>query len=142
MEVVSQHVAGEARRSGAGAVAGVAAREVETHGGRGAEGGRGHVRGQEPAVRSNEVWDRNYAASVSRPARDLDAEHERCVLAFAIWIVKPRQSDLRSRIRRRLAGKRLACHCRGRPCHGEILAALANQPRETIRAIQACTDCS
>jgi hypothetical protein len=84
----------------------------------------------------------NWAAKVRKSERDQLIEHERCVMEYACWIMKPEQARLRSAVRRRLAGKLLKCHCQGRPCHAEVLAALANQPRETACAIRKmCVSC-
>lgn len=82
----------------------------------------------------------NYAAKIvkaRRTARGLRAEHERCVRDFAIWLGAPEQLEHRRMVRRRLRGRGLACHCGdGLPCHGEVLAALANDYSATKAAIQ------
>ena len=83
----------------------------------------------------------NRAASVSRTARNKSVEHERCVRAYAAWLYLDEQAGLRSRIRRRLVGKRLACHCPADlVCHAEVVAACANEPSAFLAAM--CASCS
>ena len=43
---------------------------------------------------------------------------------YKAWVLS--QPDLIARIKRELAGKVLGCWCAPRPCHGDILAAIAN----------------
>ena len=57
-------------------------------------------------------------------------------LNYAKWLAKPERAKLRRLIIRRLKGKRLACHCKpDLPCHAEVLAALANEPRAALAAL-------
>ena len=61
--------------------------------------------------------------------------HECCVMEYAEWLAAPAQKRLRLEVRRRLKGKTLACHYPdGLPCHGEVLAALANDSEAITRA--------
>lgn len=47
--------------------------------------------------------------------------------AFEEWITHPDRDRVLGRIKERLAGYNLICHCRiGYPCHGDILIRLAN----------------
>ena len=45
------------------------------------------------------------------------------------------EADVRAEVCVRLRGKHLACHCSPRPCHAEILAALANDTSATLAAL-------
>ena len=57
----------------------------------------------------------NFAARTAaglRGARRV-ADYEACVLAYAAWLGAPEQERLRHRVRSRLRGRLLACHCRG-----------------------------
>lgn len=82
----------------------------------------------------------NHTAKITKArstSRGLRAEHERCVLEFAAWLGAPEQLEQRRLVRRRLKGRDLACHCSGGlPCHGEVLAAMANDYTATKAAIQ------
>jgi len=69
--------------------------------------------------------------------RTLREAHECCVMAFAVWLAARGQYWLRMEVRHRLKGRVLACHCPdGLPCHGEVLAALANDGEATTRALR------
>ena len=51
------------------------------------------------------------------------------VRRYATWLAQPSQSDLRASIPGELRGKRLGCWCKNRasdPCHGDVLADIAN----------------
>ena len=54
--------------------------------------------------------------------------HEEAVRGYALWLSKPEQGSLRERMRSRLRGRRLICHCAklGLPCHAEVIAVVAN----------------
>ena len=68
-------------------------------------------------------------------------EHERAVRAYAVWIGQPAQRAFRARIRSRLKGRPLACHCseRGLSCHAEIIAVVANAwPPESVLQCAEC----
>ena len=65
---------------------------------------------------------------ISRAGRA--AAHEASVREYAAWLAGDgaKQVWLRMRMRSRLRGKLLVCHCarRGLPCHAEIIAVVAN----------------
>lgn len=46
------------------------------------------------------------------------------ILQYRRWLLG--QPELLERVRKELRGKRLACHCRPRGCHGDVLAEVAN----------------
>ena len=52
------------------------------------------------------------------------------VRRYALWLSEdaPEQRSLRERMRSRLRGRRLVCHCAGKglPCHAEVIAVVAN----------------
>ena len=52
------------------------------------------------------------------------------VRRYALWLSEdaPEQRSLRERMRSRLRGRRLVCHCAGKglPCHTEVIAVVAN----------------
>ena len=67
--------------------------------------------------------------SPARTAHAPPAAHERLGV--------PEQLEHRRMMRRRLKGRNLACHCGGGlPCHGEVLAAMANDYPAAKAAIQ------
>jgi hypothetical protein len=53
-----------------------------------------------------------------------DGDRQDVIRKYAEWI--QRQPDLVERAKRELRGKVLACHCAPLPCHGHILAKIAN----------------
>lgn len=55
---------------------------------------------------------------------DQIAEHKRAVEAFRKWVHT--QPHLMTHVAE-LRGKALVCHCRGLPCHGEVLKELADK---------------
>ena len=50
----------------------------------------------------------------------IQQEYKRAVRAYTMWIVQPEQTELRVRIRKTLAGHRLACHCNGIRADGRV----------------------
>ena len=76
------------------------------------------------------------ARSKGRRTREVNEGH---VCAYAAWLGRPEQADLRAEIKRRLKGHLLVCHCAPLPCHAEVIAALANEPLATMPAI--CGPC-
>ena len=76
----------------------------------------------------------NYAPNgkVDMSKSDLQAEHLRAVEAFRQWIKS--QPTLMTSVAE-LKGKVLVCHCKGLPCHGEILKELANKPKKRGRPV-------
>jgi hypothetical protein len=55
-------------------------------------------------------------------------EHgDACLRLYLEWLEHDREGQaVAERARRDLRGKRLACWCSPRPCHGDVLAGLAN----------------
>jgi hypothetical protein len=51
---------------------------------------------------------------------------QRAVDRYRRWLFEPEQAELRARIVPELHGKTLACWCAPGPCHGDLLAKLAN----------------
>jgi len=49
------------------------------------------------------------------------------IASFRRWLLS--QPELVERARRELRGKTLACHCRPKSCHADVLAEIANDPR-------------
>jgi len=47
------------------------------------------------------------------------------IASYERWLRS--QPDLVERVRRELRGKRLGCHCRPKACHGDVLAAVAEE---------------
>ena len=95
--------------------------------------------------RYGQTSDGNRTAKVSKSGTRMARlrAHERAVRLFAAWLAADAQRDYRASVVRRLRGRRLACHCSsgaadpsGLPCHAEVLAALANEPRATRRALR------
>ncbi len=58
-------------------------------------------------------------------ANDSDAERQRSISAFREWVMT--QPELMSSLGE-LQGKRLGCWCAPKPCHGDVLAELADAP--------------
>jgi hypothetical protein len=59
---------------------------------------------------------------------DRPTAQQACQAALAVWLAAPEQADLVAKIRTELKGKILACLCKvGTPCHGDLLARLANE---------------
>ncbi len=59
-------------------------------------------------------------------ADDTDQERQRSIASFREWILT--QSDLMGALGE-LRGKRLGCWCAPQPCHGDVLAQLADDWR-------------
>jgi Domain of unknown function (DUF4326) len=51
---------------------------------------------------------------------------EGCIERFREYIMHPAQADLRYAARTELRGKVLGCFCSPLPCHGDVLAEIAN----------------
>ena len=68
----------------------------------------------------------NYAPDgrVDKDKPDQFPEHKRAVEAFRKWVIT--QPNLMTHVAE-LRGKALVCHCRGLPCHGEVLKELADK---------------
>jgi hypothetical protein len=52
---------------------------------------------------------------------------EEVVARYRVYISAPAQVHLRRAIKKELKGKRLGCWCAPLPCHGDILAELADE---------------
>ncbi|KAF8245649.1 hypothetical protein K440DRAFT_646120 [Wilcoxina mikolae CBS 423.85] len=46
------------------------------------------------------------------------------------WLLNPKQTEIVFKAKRELRGKRLACWCAPKACHGDILARVANESHE------------
>ncbi len=55
-----------------------------------------------------------------------DGSREEVIKKFEIWLRS--QPDLIEQVKRELRGKRLGCFCAPLPCHGDVLARIANAP--------------
>lgn len=55
-----------------------------------------------------------------------DGDRETVIELYKIWINE--QPDLIIKIKRELKSKILGCWCSPKPCHGDILAEIANEP--------------
>lgn len=54
-----------------------------------------------------------------------EAERAAVIRRYRTWLA--RRPELIERARRELRGKRLGCWCAPRPCHGDVLAEIANR---------------
>jgi len=50
-----------------------------------------------------------------------DYTREGCVEAYREWFHADEQADLRERARKELKGKTLACWCKPKACHGDVI---------------------
>ena len=57
-----------------------------------------------------------------------DAERDRVIRQYQVWLTA--QLLLVQKARQELRGKRLACWCAPKPCHGDVLARIANASQE------------
>jgi hypothetical protein len=91
----------------------------------------GRLHWHRPAGQRN--WG-NYAPD-GRPNKDKPdqfAEHKRAVEAFRKWVIT--QPNLMTHVAE-LRGKALVCHCKGLPCHGEVLKKLADKKAKRGRPV-------
>lgn len=56
-----------------------------------------------------------------------DGNREQVIAKYRQWVQT--QPDLIAAIKRELKGKRLGCWCAPAECHGDVLAAFANDPQ-------------
>jgi len=56
-----------------------------------------------------------------------DGKRGECIKLYKEWLCFPAQKDLRLDIKAELCGKILGCWCAPNPCHGDILAEIANE---------------
>jgi hypothetical protein len=71
------------------------------------------------------VWGNPYGTDRKPPFR-VDIREE-AIEAYEKWLLA--QPELVERAKRELKGKVLGCWCAPEPCHGEILARIANEER-------------
>jgi Domain of unknown function (DUF4326) len=57
-------------------------------------------------------------------ARYMVGSREQAIKEFEDWLMS--QPDLVARVKRELKGKVLGCWCHPKPCHGDVLARIAN----------------
>ena len=55
-----------------------------------------------------------------------DGDRDEVIAKYADWLAT--QPGLIARAQRELAGKDLVCFCAPKPCHGDVLMAIANEP--------------
>ena len=55
-----------------------------------------------------------------------DGTREDVLIKYYAWLTK--QPTLVQRVKDELRGKRLGCWCAPKPCHGDILAEIADEP--------------
>jgi len=60
-----------------------------------------------------------------------DGDRAEVIEKFEQWILEPEQAELLQEAKQTLAGKVLACWCSPLPCHGDVLARLANSGDES-----------
>lgn len=60
-------------------------------------------------------------------SKDAGGSAEIAVAMYEAWLYAPEQDGLRARIVPELSGFTLLCWCNGAPCHGFVLARIANQ---------------
>jgi hypothetical protein len=46
---------------------------------------------------------------------------------YILWFIQPERAALRAAAVRELKGKKLACFCHPKPCHGHVLAYYVNE---------------
>jgi len=68
-------------------------------------------------------WGNPFVLPAGAPAECRD----RVIAAYRAWIFHPDQNELRNAARRELRGKVLGCFCAPLPCHGDVLAEIANE---------------
>lgn len=56
-----------------------------------------------------------------------DGDREQVICKHINWLNEPEQAELKAQIVPELKGKVLLCYCKPKPCHGDILAAIANE---------------
>lgn len=56
----------------------------------------------------------------------VDGSRREVIRKFRKWFMEPGQKSLRERARRELAEQVLGCWCAPQPCHGDVLAEIAN----------------
>lgn len=54
-----------------------------------------------------------------------DGSRKTVIDKYITWIFNDEQRELRNEARKELRGKRLGCFCSPYPCHGDVLASIA-----------------
>jgi hypothetical protein len=74
-----------------------------------------------------------YDVYIGRPSRwgnpfklEHEADRAQVLARYRDWLMG--QPRLLARARKELRGKRLGCWCAPKPCHGDLLAEIANAP--------------
>lgn len=75
-----------------------------------------------------------YDVYIGRPSKwgnpfsiPYNGNREKVIFLYREWLLKPEQKELLESIKSELKGKILGCWCSPQPCHGDILAEIANQ---------------
>lgn len=55
-----------------------------------------------------------------------DGDRDRVIELYRTWIHHPHQAELKAAIIQELKGEVLGCWCTPKPCHGDILAEIAD----------------
>lgn len=73
-------------------------------------------------------WGNPFSHKPSSSARWRVATREEAISRYRQWLLtSPDAEELRARVGE-LSGKTLGCWCAPRPCHGDVLAELADAP--------------
>lgn len=71
-------------------------------------------------------WGNPFSCKEGSKAKVICDTAEESVACFEAWVLE--QPELIAKIKRELKGKKLGCWCgKGKPCHGLILARIANE---------------
>lgn len=65
---------------------------------------------------------------------DDPVERAECIGKYEKWLLAPEQRALVERAKRELPGKVLACWCKPKDCHGDVLSRVANETKEETEA--------
>jgi len=71
------------------------------------------------------IWGNPFSHLPSSAARFRVATREEAIEQYEAWLLS--HPALVERARRELAGKVLGCWCKPLPCHGDVLARIANE---------------
>ena len=61
---------------------------------------------------------------------DDKAERARVIANYEEWLLAPNQRDLVAKAKKELPGKILACWCKPKDCHGDVLLRTATESEE------------
>ena len=59
-------------------------------------------------------------------AEEKVGSREEAIKRYRKWIMKPEQVNLRNRMKTFLKGRVLACWCKPRACHGDVIAKICD----------------